>query len=125
MAGTVYPLWVIDARGKGLEIVAELRRRLVKELEKLPGVDVHLWKLDHDPMVVDYKGKEVAHFHGNNELDVRLSPQIVKREGLTHAADRIGHFDRKNGGRWLVVRFTRQSHLPEMVRLVKMAIEIR
>lgn len=76
-------------------------------------------------MVIDYKGKEVAHFHGNNELDVRLSPAVVKREGLTHAPNRIGHRNRKNGGTWLVVRFTRESHLPKMVRLVKMAMELR
>jgi hypothetical protein len=105
--------------------MAKLRKMLINELEKIPGIDVHLWTPDRDFMVIDYKGKEVAHFHGNNELDIRLSPKIVKREGLTHAPDRIGHRDRKNGGTWLIVRFTRQSHLAEMLRLVKMAIELR
>jgi len=105
--------------------MAELRKKLIKELEKLPDIDVHLWKPDHHLVVVDYKGKEVAHFHGNNELDIRLSPQIVKRDGLQHAENRIGHLNRKNGGRWLVVRFTRQTHLPEMIRLIKMAIDLR
>jgi len=105
--------------------MAKLRKKLIQELEKIPGIDVHLWKPDRDFMVIDYKGKEVAHFHGNNELDVRLSPQIVKRDGLTHAPNRVGHPNRKNGGTWLVVRFTRESHLAEMVRLVKMAINLR
>lgn len=105
--------------------MAKLRKLLIDELEKIPGIDVHLWKLDRDFMVIDFKGKEVAHFHGNNELDVRLSPDFVKREGLTHAPDRIGHPNRKNGGTWLVVRFTRKSHLAEMLRLVKVAIKLR
>ena len=105
--------------------MAKLRKLLIADLEKIPGIDVHLWKPDRDFMVIDYKGKEVAHFHGNNELDVRLSPEIVKRDGLTQASNRIGHLDRKNGGTWLVVRFTRESHLAEMVRLIKMAIELR
>jgi len=112
--------------------MAELRGKLIKELEKIAGIDVHLWTPDRDFMVIDYHGKEVAHFHGNNELDVRLyeldvrlSPQVVKRDGLTHAPNRVGHPNRKNGGTWLIVRFTRQSHLPEMVRLVKMAIALR
>jgi len=105
--------------------MAELRKKLIKELSKIPGIDIHLWKPDYHLMVIDYHGKEVAHFHGNNELDVRLSKEVVKRDGLTHAPNRIGHLNRKNGGRWLIVRFTRQSHLPEMVRLVKMAIELR
>lgn len=105
--------------------MAKLRKMLISELEKIPGIDIHLWKPERDFMVIDYQGKEVAHFHGNNELDVRLSPGVVKREGLIQAPDRVGHLDRKNGGTWLVARFTRESHLPEMVRLVKMAIELR
>lgn len=105
--------------------MAELRKKLIKELEKNTDIDVHLWKPDSDFTVIDYKGKEVAHFHGNNELDVRLSREIVKRDGLTHAPDRVGHLSRKNGGRWLIIRFTRESHLAEMMRLIKMAIELR
>jgi len=48
-------------------------KKLINELEKIPGIDVHLWKPDRDFMVIDYKGKELTHFHGNNELDIRLS----------------------------------------------------
>ncbi len=105
--------------------MAGLRKKLVNKLERLPGIDVHLWKPDSDLMVIDYKGKEVAHFHGNNELDIRLSKEVVKRDGLTHAPNHVGHPNRKNGGRWLIARFTREGHLAEMVRLVKMAIELR
>lgn len=105
--------------------MAELRKKLIKKLEKLPDINVHLWKPDSDFMVIDYKGKEVAHFHGNNELDIRLSKEVVKRDGLTHAPNRVGHPNRKNGGRWLITRFTRESHLGEMLRLIKMAIELR
>lgn len=105
--------------------MAELRKKLINKLEKLSGIDVHLWKPDSDFMVIEYKGKEVAHFHGNNELDIRLSKEVVKRDGLTHAPNHVGHLNRKIGGRWLIARFTRESHLAEMVRLVKMAIELR
>jgi hypothetical protein len=105
--------------------MAELRKKLIDELEKIPGIDVHLWKPDRDFMVIDYNDKEVAHFHGNNELDVRLSPEVVKRDGLTHAPNRVGHLNRKNGGTWLVVRFTREGHLAKMLRLVKIAIDLR
>lgn len=105
--------------------MAKLREKLIKKLEKLPGIEVRLWKPDSTLMVVNYRGKEVAHFHGNNELDIRLSPEFVKCEGLTHATNRIGHLDRKNGGRWLIVRFTRDNHLAEMERLINVAIELR
>ena len=105
--------------------MAKLRQKLISELEKIPGIDVHLWTPERDFMVVDFKGKEVAHFHGNNEIDIRLSPAYVKREGLTHAPNRIGHPERKNGGTWFIVRFTREAHLAEMIRLVKVAITLR
>lgn len=105
--------------------MAALRKKLISELEKLSGIDVHLWKPDSTLMVVEYNGKEVAHFHGNNELDIRLSKEVVKRDGLTHAPNHVGHPNRKNGGTWLIARFTRENHLAEMVRLVKIAIELR
>lgn len=105
--------------------MAELRRQLIGRLEKISGIDVHLWKPDYHLMVVAYKGKEIAHFHGNNEIDIRLSKAIVKRDGLTHAHNRVGHPDRKNGGRWLIIRFTRENHLQKIVRLIRMAIDVR
>lgn len=88
--------------------MAELRRKLIYELEKYPGVDVHLWKPDHHLTVIDYKGQELAHFHGNNELDIRLSRDIVKRDGLTHAGNRVGHPNRKDGNRVLILRLEYQ-----------------
>ena len=105
--------------------MAELRKQLIKELEMIQGISVRLWKPDSDFTVIEHEGKEVAHFHGNNELDIRLSKEVVKRDGLTHAPNHVGHPNRKNGGRWLMARFTRVAHLAEMVRLVKMAIELR
>ena len=105
--------------------MAELRRKLIGRLEQIPDVKVHLWKPGSELIVITYKGKEVAHFHGNNELDIRLSKEVVKRNGLTHASGHVGHPNRKNGGRWLMARFTRESHLTQMIRLVEMAIELR
>ena len=105
--------------------MAELRKKLIAKLDRIPGIDIHLWKPDRDFLVIDYNGKEIAHFHGNNELDVRLSPEVVKRDGLKHDPNRVGHLNRKDGGTWLVVRFTRETHLIEMERLVKMAIKLR
>lgn len=102
-----------------------LREKLIDQLHQIPGVDVHLHKPDSSFMVIDYEGKGIAHFHGSNELDIRLSKAFVKSEGLTNSPDRVGHPDRKNGGAWLIVRFTRESHLAEMVRLIKKAIELR
>lgn len=101
-----------------------LRKKLTEKLIKQPGIDIRYWKPDHHLLVIYHNDREIAHFHGNNELDIRLSREFVKREGLTHAPNRIGHPERKNGGRWLIVRFTRQSHLTEIERLIKVATEL-
>lgn len=105
--------------------MAELRKKLINKLEQISGVDVHLYKPDSNFIVIDYKGKGIAHFHGHNEIDIRLSKEVVKREGLKNAPDRVGHPKHRDGGRWLVVRFTRESHLAEVLRLVKIAIDVK
>ena len=105
--------------------MAALRKKLIEKLEEIPGVEVRLWKPDYHLMVVNFKTKEVAHFHGNNEIDIRLSTEFIKTEGLKHAENRIGHPDRKAGSRWLIARFTRETHLPGIERLVKAAIDLR
>ncbi len=105
--------------------MARLKAKLIEQLEKIPEVEVRPWQTNSDFVVILFRGKEVAHFHGNNELDIRLSRDIVKRDGLVHARNRIGHLDRKNGGRWLIVRFTREAHLAEVLRLITMAIALR
>ena len=84
--------------------MAELRKKLINKLEKLSGIDVHLWKPDSDFMVIDYEGKAVAHFHGNNELDIRLSKEVVKRDVLCRtspASIKAHRYDYDGGIRFL------------------------
>ncbi len=59
-----------------------LRKKLIEKLEKISDVEIRLWNPDSDFTVINYKGKEVAHFHGNNELDIRLSKEVAKRDVL-------------------------------------------
>ena len=102
-----------------------LRKKLIQKLEKVSDVEVRLWKPNSDFMVINYKGKEVAHFHGNNELDIRLSKEVIKREGLVRPADSTAHPKRSKGSRWMMASFKRSEHLDEIVRLVELAIELR
>ncbi len=67
----------------------KLRTWLEGELRKLPGITVGLWK-DTDLMCVFYRGKELAHFHDHEEIDVRLSQRFMKREKI-EAFYQTGH----------------------------------
>ncbi len=66
-----------------------LRAHLVELLAKL-GVEEHLLPGRNDDFAslsyrgLSYRGKVFAHFHNDNELDIRLTKQVIAREKLTH-----------------------------------------
>ena len=69
----------------------KLRDELVKRLELLPNVKVAFWK-DTDLLCVLHKDKEVAHFQNGHEIDIRLTPAIIKKRKdiiLVNAPSRI------------------------------------
>ena len=70
-----------------------LPKELTQKLNSIPDVNVNLWK-DSDLLCVFYKGKEVAHFQGNNELDIRLTRAVMKREGLSPPKNTTSHLGR-------------------------------
>lgn len=102
--------------------MGKLRKDLVKKLEKIPG-------LEDRPSIVAggsaifYHGKEVAHFHNDNEIDVRLTNKVIRREGLTHPSDSKIHHHRGPGSQWIEIRFRKSEHVDEVVRLFKLALE--
>jgi len=55
--------------------MAELRRQLIKKLEGIPGLENKPSKVAGGSAIF-YKGKEIAHFHHNNEIDVRLTKKL-------------------------------------------------
>ena len=99
-----------------------LRKELTQKLNSIPDVNVNLWK-DSDLLCVFYKGKEVAHFQGNNELDIRLTRAVIKREGLSPPKNTTSHLGRSKNSTWIVQGFRRSAHVDEMVRLVRIAIK--
>ena len=70
-------------------------------------------------------GKELAHFHGFNEIDLRLTKNVIRSEGLTHPPDSEVHPKRGISSHWIELRFCRKSDLDEIVRLVQLAMKAR
>ncbi|MBY0416117.1 MAG: DUF5519 family protein [Bdellovibrionales bacterium] len=99
-----------------------LKKELVKRLEEIPG-------LEDRPSIVAggsaifYKNKEIAHFHHNNEIDVRLTKKIIRSEGLSHPEGSEFHKTRSKTSEWIELRYTKKDHLDEVVRLFKLAVK--
>jgi hypothetical protein len=96
------------------ELVARLRE-LGVEHRVVPG------RVDGFAALV-YGGKDFAHFHDDNELDIRLTRTVIEREGLVHPPGSKNHPKRGPRSPWIEVRFTRRTDLERVVDLVKIAI---
>ena len=72
-----------------------------------------------------YPSKEFAHFHNDNELDLRLTKTVIQTEGLTHASGYIDHPTRSLSSSWIEVRFTIPEDIAHVAALVKLAVANR
>ncbi|MES3038799.1 MAG: luciferase family protein [Bdellovibrionota bacterium] len=102
--------------------MATLRKKLISELEKIPGLEDRPSKVAGGSAIF-YKNKEIAHFHHDNEIDVRLTKKIIKLEGLTHPVDSEIHHHRSPSSEWIEIKFTKSEHIKEVVRLFKLALK--
>jgi hypothetical protein len=69
-----------------------------------------------------YKGKSFAHFHNDNELDLRLTKNVIKAKGLSHPGDSIYHPNRSRNSAWIEIRFNDSSDLVRISDLVRLAV---
>ena len=101
-----------------------MQQILIDKLNTLPDVEVSFYK-NSDLLCVFYQGKEVAHFQNESEIDIRLSRSLIKREGLHPPANSTSHPNRSKNSIWIVQQFSSDKEVDEMVRLVKLAIDVR
>jgi hypothetical protein len=100
-----------------------LKQLLLKELLAIPGITEKIWPDRNDSFSsLIYKNKDFAHFHNETELDLRLTAKIIKAEGLLRAGSSTYHPDRSSNSPWIELRFTKSTDIPEIVRLIKLAI---
>ncbi|MFK8081407.1 MAG: luciferase family protein [Granulosicoccus sp.] len=108
--------------------MAKLKKQLIIKLERLPDITVDRYK-ETELLGVNYKGKEVAHFQTGAgidcELDIRLTPAVIKKEKLTVPAESTSHPDRSKNSRWIIQRYSSSTDLDKMVTLVKLAVTLR
>ncbi len=104
--------------------MATLQQNLINQLETLPDITVALWK-DSDLLCVFFKGKEIAHFQNEQEIDIRLTPKIIKQKGLTPPPNTQSHLDRSKNSRWLVQSLSGENQIDQIIDLIKIAGNLR
>jgi hypothetical protein len=102
--------------------MTRLRQELVRRLETVPGLEDRPSKVAGGSAIF-FRDKEIAHFHHDNEIDVRLTKKVIKAEGLSHPDGSEFHRQRSPTSEWIELRFTRRSHLDEIVRLFVLAVD--
>jgi hypothetical protein len=105
-------------------MTSKLRKQLVQELlAEINGLEERA-SVVAGGSALFYKGKEIAHFHGDDELDVRLTKQLIKREGLSHPTDSTVHPNRALSSQWMELRFRKTTDVAKIVRLFKLACQL-
>jgi hypothetical protein len=99
-----------------------LRKQLSQRLRRL-GIEERAWPGRDDGFAsLLFRGKEFAHFHSHDELDIRLGRDVIKREKLVHLLDSTVHPDRSVQSAWYEMRFRSAADVDEALRLVRLAV---
>lgn len=102
--------------------MSKLRKELIKRLERIPGLKDRPSKVAGGSAIF-FNEKEIAHFHHDNEIDIRLTKKVIRQEGLNHPDDSKIHKHRSPTSEWIEIRFHREKDVDEVVRLFKLALE--
>jgi hypothetical protein len=97
-----------------------LRARLTGRLLRLAGIELKTSRFTGDEAFFVGR-REVAHFHGEDTIDVRLTRQRIRslREDLESDA----RVTTRGGSDWLEFTFARPRDLDRAVALVRTAVD--
>jgi hypothetical protein len=101
----------------------DLRKQLVESLlAEIPGLEERASTVAGGTALF-YRSKEIAHFHHDTEIDVRLTKRVIKQEGLEHPSDSLVHANRAKTSEWMELRYSTAAEVKRVVRLFKLACE--
>jgi hypothetical protein len=98
-----------------------LKSDLLAELQKIDGVESrHSPELGNIELL--YRGRSFAHFHSDNELDLRFTKNVIKNLDLSHPTDSVNHPHRSPNSPWIEVRFNTAAEISRVSELVQLAV---
>lgn len=100
------------------------KSEIIQSLESLPNVELKVLTGKHEGFTYfTFKGKEIAHFDNDLEIDVKLTKKVIAEESLEHPKDSQSHPNRyKTKPHWIVLQLEKFSK-EEIVRLVSKVIK--
>lgn len=99
-----------------------LSKQLIKKLLEIPKLEVQPSKVAGG-FAIFFKDKEIAHFHHDNEIDVRLTRKVIRELKLEHPVDSKLHRGRANTSDWIEIRFYSSREVDSVIELFKLAIK--
>jgi len=102
--------------------VQSLKDTLLRELSKIEGVTAQASSVSGGTALF-YRGKEFAHFHHENEVDLRLTKKVIQAMGLTHPQGSVHHPTRGTGSPWIEVRYQDNAGVKSLLELVRIAVK--
>ena len=99
----------------------KLKTQILNELRNIEGFEDRLSPVAGG-IALFYRGREFAHFHNDNELDLRLTKSVIAAEGLTHPSGSIHHPTRPLSSPWIEVRFNSSNDIAQVTKLLKLAV---
>jgi hypothetical protein len=101
--------------------MASPKHALLAELEKIEGLSSQPSRVAGGTALF-FQGKEIAHFHHDRELDLRLTRKVIKELGLVHPERSTVHPKRATSSQWIEVRYESPSDVSRVVELVRLAV---
>ncbi|MCR9261783.1 MAG: DUF5519 family protein [Pseudomonadaceae bacterium] len=103
-----------------------LKKLLVEKVQRIPGISHTRWPERHDGFsTLHHRGKEIAHFHNFQEIDLRLGRKLIKTEGLKPYTDSKNHPNRSTNSVFIERRFANTEEVEDIVRLIQMVVKER
>jgi hypothetical protein len=105
-------------QGTGME---NLKAELLEQLREIEGVEDRPSPVSGGSALF-YREKSFAHFHNDNELDLRLTKKVIKALGMSHPSGSHRHASRSPNSPWIEVRFNNVGDVAKLVQLVRLAV---
>jgi len=101
-----------------------LRDELADRILDLPGVEMRPSRFGSETLAFAVGTREIAHFHGAREIDLRLTRAVIRRlRGDLEADARVlPGGDALGASDWVAFRFTRRADLGRAAELARLAL---
>lgn len=97
------------------------RQQLIALLEGIAGFEARPSPVAGG-IALFFHGKEFAHFHDDQELDLRLTRRTIEAQGLRHPPHSRVHPTRSATSPWIELRLTSEDEVRQVAALVRLAM---